>query len=165
MGKHKIGTFERFDIISCTGRVRAPKKFFDAIGESAENLSKADVLFKECGHYGSAYVHLIFWDVDFQDKVYTKKENGAKTAHGRCAACTLKYWKKYGIRCAFCGCAILPGNPVILRHPASIGSRRELAAHVHDHIIGCVKRCPAPYGGIFSGYWNEDGFCPPLGKK
>ncbi|MFH1193393.1 MAG: hypothetical protein V1661_00190 [bacterium] len=160
-----IVTLERFEPIACTGRGRAPKKFFDAAEERAENLSKSDVLFKECGHYGSAYVRLIFWDVDFQGKVEKKKENGVKTAHGRCAACTLEYWKKYAIRCAFCGCAILPGNPVILRHPASIGINREVAVCVHDHVISCVKRCPAPYGGIFSGFWNEDGFHPPFGKK
>lgn len=127
--------------------------FFNQKDEKVEYRGGRSVLFTKCGHTTPGRVKIVFWNL-VSEQDFCK----AKKVDGMCPNCMLKLLQKHAIRCALCGCAILPGEGVALYHKDGEDINKENATSVGDNVIGCLRMDCCPSGGFFAGHWTEGGF-------
>ena len=116
-------------------------------GEPKLSHADGDTIFKECGHAGSLQAKIEIWG----------KELGPAPDR-LCPVCLFVFLKSHTIRCAMCGCGIIPGEAVALYHKSSGGLHLDKATFVRESVIGCLLWDCAPTGAAFAGHWTENGF-------
>ncbi len=82
-----------------------------------------------------------------------------------CANCHLEMLKKFAIRCAKCGFAIMPGDGVALYcFNKKLFKKTAWITLVGDDkekdVIGCLRWDCCPSGGFFAGHWTGERFKP-----
>ena len=129
--------------------------------------SVSNVVYTTCGHLGPNSATLEFWGrvINFKipDRVYEEKNQQLgtplKVDNHTCPKCKFDSWKTKAIRCAVCSQSILPGDDVALYADSSPGANLEIAHHVGNNVIGCVRQ-GCGFAGALSGRWTEDGYSP-----
>lgn len=144
---YSVMTEESDKVIAGKGRVSSLSKSTGTI----DVINSADAQKKfDCGHTGPFTFSLSIYGTEF----------GPFVGSEECADCVLEEAKEIAIRCALCGDAIVPGDPVALYYQGSPGLRLDIATKVDESAVGCLQMDCCPSGGFFAGHWTEQGFVP-----
>lgn len=77
-----------------------------------------------------------------------------------CGECLLTKLKQCTIRCARCGCMILPRTTVAVYpdNPVNFKERGWVTKPDPDHVLGCIRITCCPSGFLIAGYWDGEKF-------
>lgn len=105
----------------------------------------------ECGHDDAPEFRIALWG---EPTLRKRPEQPPKI----CSECLLKKVLEDSIRCADCGFAILPGEPVAVRSPERRGGMASYPMNPEGGVIVCISRCDHAPG--FCGHWMGKGIRP-----
>jgi len=78
-----------------------------------------------------------------------------------CPDCLTAELRQVTIRCALCGFAIFPGEPVALYGGPKSSFRGTAGTAEHDgQYVGCLRCDCCPSGGFFAGHWDGQRVVP-----
>ena len=104
-----------------------------------------------CGHQGLVAFHANLWGTHVAPTKF------ALSQREKCPDCMFTHLRPALIRCALCGHAIMPGQPVALCSGGKL--REEIATRTPDgSFICCMRRECCPSGGFFAGFWDGKRF-------
>lgn len=147
---------ETLGIVATThvaGNMPTPTETIEITAESTERATYA------CGHEGAATFEVSFYgEMKKPAEAYLLKRE-------RCAACMVADARAKVIRCASCGFAICPGDPVAL-YVDDGQFRKEWSTRVdNNQVMGCLRWDCCPSGGFFAGHWSAGVFKPAFGGR
>ncbi len=142
-------------IVAATTREEPPPRpdptdTLACVGESGWKVKFA------CGHKAPRR-----FKIDFYGEVREPAKEVLKRRE-RCGPCAAAWLKDISIRCALCGCAILPGEGVAAYadDPSYKEAWKTRIGSDKDGVLGCMGWDCCPSGGFFAGHWTLDGFRP-----
>jgi|SRR5688572_14390254 len=134
------------------GAEEPPSDGVPQCAETCEIFDKAGTPVRyECGHDDAPAFRIALWG---EPSLRKRPEQPPKI----CSECLLKKVLEDSIRCADCGFAILPGEPVAVRSPERRGGMASYPMNPEGGVIVCVSRCDHAPG--FCGHWMGKGIRP-----
>ena len=109
-----------------------------------------------CGHKAPKK-----FKIDFYGEVREPSAKRLKKRE-RCGPCEAEFLKTVSIRCALCGCVILPGDGVAAYNddPEYPEKWKTRVGSDQKGVLGCLTIGCCPSGGFISGTWTEEGYKP-----